>query len=149
MLTTDSKPPLGPDASVDPHDAPTVLAPRRVLVIDDHPDTAESLAVLLAVNGHEAKATISAFAAFDALLSFDPDVCLVDLRMPLMDGFETAARLRVILGPRVRIFAITGELAAVLDPRVEVFEQVFTKPLDPSELLRAVVDSPPPGRPSP
>jgi CheY-like chemotaxis protein len=122
------------------------VSPRRVLIIDDHPDTAASLAVLLSANGHHARATRSAFAAFHALAAFDPDVCLVDLRMPLMDGFETAIRLRVILGPHVRIMAITGELRAAADPRAEeLFERVFAKPLDVGELLRAIVDAPPVG----
>jgi CheY-like chemotaxis protein len=123
--------------------APTVVAPRRVLVIDDHHDTAESLAVLLAADGHDARAVRSAFTAFDALAGFDPEVCLIDLRMPLMDGFETAARLRTILGPRVRLLAITGELAAAADPRAAAFERVFAKPLDVDELLRAVAAGPP------
>ena len=64
--------------------------------------------------------------------------------MPMMDGFETATRLRVILGPHVRIMAITGELRAAADPRAAVlFERVFIKPLDIDELLRAIVDAPP------
>jgi two-component system, OmpR family, response regulator len=116
---------------------------RRVLVVDDHTDTAASLAVLLAANGHQARAAGSAFAAFDVLAEFDPEVCLIDLRMPLMDGFETADRLRMILGPRVRLLAITGELAAASDSRAARFEQVFTKPLAVAELLRAVASGPP------
>jgi CheY-like chemotaxis protein len=126
-----------------PNGSSTAPVRRRVLVIDDHVDTATSLAVLLAAHGHHARAARSAFAAFHALAEFDPEVCLVDLRMPLMDGFETAARLRMILGPHVRLLAITGELVAALDPRAEVFERVFTKPLDVGELLRAIADSPP------
>lgn len=132
-----------PATQVLPHDAPTVLTGRRVLVVDDHPDTASSLAVLLAMHGHDARAALSAFAAFHALLEFDPEVCLVDLRMPMMDGFETAKRLRVILGPHVRLMAITGELRAALDPRGTIFERVFNKPLDVPELLRAVGGTPP------
>ena len=83
-------------------------------------------------------------AAFHSLAAFDPDMCLVDLRMPLMDGFETAARLRMILGPHVRLLAITGELAAARDPRTAMFERVLTKPLDAGELLQAITDRPPP-----
>ena len=125
-----------------PHDAPTVLVPRRVLVIDDHRDTTASLVTLLTVAGHLACGVTSAFAAFDVLLKFDPEVCLVDLRMPLMDGFETATRLRVVLGPRVRMLAISGELRAAADPRAAaVFERVFTKPLDVPNLLREIADA--------
>jgi CheY-like chemotaxis protein len=123
-------------------DPPAVTAPRRVLVIDDHPDTADSLALILASAGHDARAVRSAFAAFDVLFGFDPDVCLVDLRMPVMDGFEAARRLRVILGPHVRLLAITGELAAVADPRAAAFERVLAKPIDVAELLRALTAVP-------
>jgi two-component system, OmpR family, response regulator len=126
-------------------DAPTAATPRRVLVIDDHLDTAASLAVLLDAVGHDARAARSAFAAFDTLAEFDPDVCLVDLRMPMMDGFETAVRLLVILGPHVRLLAMTGEPRAAADPRTAAFERVFAKPLDVPELLRAVAESPPGG----
>jgi CheY-like chemotaxis protein len=67
----------------------------------------------------------------------------VDLRMPTMDGFETAVRLLTILGPHVRLLAITGELTEAADPRTAAFERVLTKPLDMPELLRAVADKPP------
>jgi CheY-like chemotaxis protein len=110
----------------------------KVLILDDHPDTAESLAVLLSVYGHDVQAMTSGYAAFDALAGFTPDVCLLDIRMPGMDGFQVAARMREVLGPGVRLLGITGELQAAVDPRAEVFDRVFTKPPDPRELLRAV-----------
>jgi CheY-like chemotaxis protein len=124
-------------------DPPAVTALRRVLVIYDHPDTADSLALLLSVAGHDARSVRSAYAAFDVLVGFDPEVCLVDLRMPAMDGFEAALRLRVILGPHVRLLAITGEPEAAADPRAVVFEQVFTKPIDMTEVLWELADVPP------
>jgi CheY-like chemotaxis protein len=133
-MTTDA-PPL-------PSAARTKVAPRRVLVIDDHPDAAESLAVLLTAAGHYAIPAQSAPQAFDALFKFDPEVCLVDLRMPGMDGFEAVRRLRVVLGPHVRMLAITGERDAAADPRVAAFDRVFTKPPDVPALLRAVADAP-------
>ena len=125
-----------------PPDDPTVVYQRRVLVIDDHPDTAESLAVLLTAAGHYALPVTSAVKAFDALFKFDPQVCLVDLRMPGLDGFEAARRLRVVLGSHVRMLAITGELSAAEDPRAAAFDRVFTKPPDVPALLRAVADAP-------
>ena len=66
----------------------------QILVVDDHPDEAESLAVLLGVNGHEARAARNAFAAFTVLADFAPDVCVLDLRMPRWDGFTLAEKLR-------------------------------------------------------
>jgi CheY-like chemotaxis protein len=130
------------DASAHPPDAPIAVAPRRVLVVDDHPDAATSLAVILTAAGHDALPVRSAFTAIEALMAFDPDVCLVNLRMPRMAGFEAAARLWVILGPHVRLLAITGEPEAAADARAAAFERVFAKPIDVAELLRALAAVP-------
>lgn len=132
-----------PDVPPRATDTPIAAARRRVLVIDDHPDTADSLALLLVLAGHAALPARCALTAFEALRTFDPDACVVDLRMPDMDGFEAACRLRVILGPRVRLIAITGELGAAADPRVAVFERVLTKPIDMAEMLRELEGEPP------
>ena len=110
----------------------------KILVIDDNRDTAESLAVLLTLAGHDARSVTSGYAAFTALSEFTPEVCLVDIRMPGMNGYEVAARLRAIFGPGVRLLALTGELGAERDPRATVFEQVFAKPPDLGELFGAV-----------
>jgi CheY-like chemotaxis protein len=114
----------------------------RVLVVDDNPDAAESLAILLRCDGHDVRAVTGAFPAFDVLAEFTPDVCLLDLRMPVLDGFTLAERLREELGPRVRLLALTGEQAAASDPRAGVFERVLTKPPDLDELLAAVAVPP-------
>jgi two-component system CheB/CheR fusion protein len=110
----------------------------KVLVLDDHPDTAESLGMLLSMSGHDVRAMTSGYAAFEVLTEFTPDVCLLDIRMPGMSGYEVASRMREVLGPNVRLLALTGERDAAADPRSEVFERVLTKPPDPDELFRAV-----------
>ena len=110
----------------------------KVLVLDDNTDGAESLGMLLGLHGHDVRAVTTAKAAFDALADFTPDVCLLDIRMPGMSGYEVASRMREVLAPGVRVFALTAELDAVADPRAEVFDQVFTKPPDLGELLGAV-----------
>ena len=112
----------------------------KVLVLDDNPDTAESLGILLGLHGHNVRAVTSGYAAFDALADFDPDVCLVDIRMPGMDGYQVASRMRRVLGPSVRVLALTGELGAAADPRSSVFDHVFIKPPDLGELLGAVAE---------
>jgi CheY-like chemotaxis protein len=112
----------------------------KVLVLDDHRDTAESLGLLLGLHGHDVRAVTSAYAAFDALADFAPDVWLVDVRMPGMDGYEVARRVREALGPGARVLALTGELEAAADPRAAVFDRVFTKPPDLEELLGAVAE---------
>ena len=110
----------------------------KVLVLDDHPDTAESLGMLLSMSGHDVRAMTSGYAAFEALTEFTPDVCLLDIRMPGMDGYEVASRMREALGPSVRVLALTGELQAAADPRAEVFDRVLIKPPNLMELLSAV-----------
>ena len=114
----------------------------RVLVVDDHRDTAESLGIVLGLHGHDVRAVTNGFAAFSAVVDFTPDVCVVDVRMPGMDGFAVAERLRAILGPGVRLVAVTGERTAASDPRAGVFDRVLTKPLGLGELLGAVAAAP-------
>lgn len=109
-----------------------------VLVIDDNADAAESLAMLLDLQGHDTQAVTSGFAAFHHISEFTPEVCLIDIRMPGMDGYQVAARLRELLGQRARLLAVTGKLTAATDPRATVFEKVLAKPVDLGELLTAV-----------
>ena len=97
---------LGVAAAVDatPVDAESTAARRgrRILVVDDNVDAADSLAMLLALNGHQPRVEYSAVAALAAVESFHPDAIFCDLGMPGMGGHEFAARLR-----RQRRFAAT------------------------------------------
>ena len=87
--------------------------PRRVLVIDDHRRRLR-VAHLAAVAPRALTPGASPARSRRSTLApeFQPDVCLVDLRMPVMDGYAVAARLRGVLGlgPVVRLVAVTGEL---------------------------------------
>jgi CheY-like chemotaxis protein len=79
----------------------------RVLVVDDEVDTAETLAEVLETLGHAARTAHDGPAALEAVAAFDPDVVLLDLGLPGMDGFEVARRLRE-RASRVRLIAVTG-----------------------------------------
>jgi PAS domain S-box-containing protein len=68
--------------------------PRRILVVDDNVDAAESLAVLLRLEGHEVRVACDGKAALAAALADPPEMVVLDLGMPGMDGFEVARRLR-------------------------------------------------------
>jgi CheY-like chemotaxis protein len=114
----------------------------NILVVDDHPDEAASLAVLLGINGHDARAASNALSAFSLLTDFTPDVCVLDLRMPWWDGFTLVEKLRRALPRRVRYLAVTADPEAAGDERAAAFEGVFTKPLDVDGLLRAVAADP-------
>jgi CheY-like chemotaxis protein len=68
--------------------------PMRVLVVDDNVDSAESMAVLLRLYGHEVRLAHDGEAALEEARSFKPDVMFLDLSLPKMDGYEVARRLR-------------------------------------------------------
>jgi signal transduction histidine kinase/DNA-binding response OmpR family regulator len=89
---------------------PVAAASKRVLIVDDNVDAADALAELLQSLGYEAKAAHDAFAALELAPSFRPDVCLLDIGLPVMDGYELAARLRSasLVGDDTRIIAVTG-----------------------------------------
>ncbi len=85
-------------------------APRqRVLIVDDNEDAANSLALLLEIDGHTAMAVYTAGDALAQATAFDPEVVLLDIGLPEMDGFEVAGRMRDL--PRTRpmhLVALTG-----------------------------------------
>lgn len=72
----------------------TRLPGRRVLVVDDNRDAAETLGALLAELGATVEIACSGGEAFDVLKSFNPDTVLLDLGMPDMDGYEVSRRIR-------------------------------------------------------
>jgi len=67
---------------------------RRLLVVDDNEDSAVSLAMLLRLQGHDVRVAYSGAAALDLAASYRPDMILLDIGMPGMDGYEVARRLR-------------------------------------------------------
>jgi signal transduction histidine kinase/CheY-like chemotaxis protein len=81
----------------------------RVLVVDDNADAAESLAVLLRMSGHEVEVAYNGPTALEAADSFRPEVVLLDIGLPELDGYEVARRLRE--NPRTQaalLIAVSG-----------------------------------------
>jgi len=82
---------------------------RRILVVDDNVDAAESLALLLSLEGHEVRTAHDGPAALTAAQGEPPDLVILDLGMPGMDGYEVARRLRAMPGSNdVLLVALTG-----------------------------------------
>jgi two-component system CheB/CheR fusion protein len=67
---------------------------RRVLVVEDNRDSAETLGLMLEMWGHEVRAAHDGPSALETALGFRPDVVLLDIGLPGMDGYEVARRLR-------------------------------------------------------
>jgi len=74
---------------------PSASGSRRVLVVDDNVDSAESMAVLLRLYGHDVRLAHDGEAALEEARSFRPDVMFLDINLPKMDGYEVARRLRL------------------------------------------------------
>ena len=67
---------------------------RRILIVDDNADAAESTAMLLSLDGHEVAVAVDGPSALERAKDFRPDVVLLDIGLPEMDGYDVARRLR-------------------------------------------------------
>lgn len=99
----------GPIASATAIPAPERSEPfaRRVLIIDDNADAADSMAMLLQIEGHIVDTAYSPEEGLTKAMNFAPEVVLLDLGLPRMDGCEVARRLRAA-GLPARLVAVTG-----------------------------------------
>jgi two-component system, chemotaxis family, CheB/CheR fusion protein len=85
------------------------IPPRRILIVEDHADTADTMAAFLRYRGHQVDVARSGYAGLVAAIATEPEVILLDLEMPGMDGWEVARRLRATGEfDDVLIIAITG-----------------------------------------
>ena len=118
----------------------TAHATRRVLVVDDNADAAESLAMLLEVNGDNVRVAYDGEEALEAEGDFRPDVVLLDIGMPKLSGYDVAKRIREVRGGKVLIVAITGwgQEDDRRRAREAGFDHHFTKPVDYQALLDVI-----------
>jgi CheY-like chemotaxis protein len=97
------------DARASQPAAPIATARRRVLVADDNLDAAESLAMLLTMMGHEVRAAHDGVQAIEQAEQFRPDLILMDVGMPKVDGLQAATQIRsMVWGAEPVIVALTG-----------------------------------------
>lgn len=116
-------------------------APRRVLVIDDNQDAAESLAMMLSLEGHVVRTGFGADDAFAMTRDWQPDVVLLDIGLPGMDGYEVARRLRAgALPPALRLVALTGygQPEDLQRSAAAGFDDHLVKPVSLAALARAL-----------
>jgi CheY-like chemotaxis protein len=113
------------------------LKKRRILVADDNRDAADSLAMLLRSDGHEVLVAYDGAKALEAIRESRPDVALLDIGMPEMNGYEVARRVREICPKEsLTLIAVTGwgqqsDIARAMEAG---FDRHFTKPIDPTFL---------------
>ena len=130
-------------------DAPATAVRRRILVADDNPDALASLSEVLRLQGHEVFSACNGTLALECAERHLPQVALLDIGMPLLDGYEVARRIRAQpWGAQITLFALTGWGQ---DPdrrrsREAGFDQHLVKPVDLgtlSELLARLPDRSP------
>src|SRR5262245_38368210 len=123
--------------------AQTATVSRRILVVDDNRDSAESMAALLELWGHKVVVAHDGPTALAATAKHDPDLAFLDIGLPGMDGYEVARHLRTQQGGAGRILiALTG-LGREEDRRRALeagFDRHLTKPVNP-ETLQGIVST--------
>ncbi len=118
---------------------------RRVLVVDDNVDAADSLCKLLELDGHDVRVAHGSRAALECVEAFAPDVVLLDIGLPELDGYEVARRIRAgARGPDVLLVALTGwaQDADKRRARDAGFDRHLTKPVDIGELEALIAAAP-------
>ena len=135
-----SKPALAHDEGQSPApDAPSTG--HRILVVDDDVDAADSLGMLLDMMGHQIHVAYDGRSAIDATRTFRPEVILLDIGMPGMDGHDTCRQLRQLPWAQgITIVALTGwgQEQARRESREAGFDLHFVKPVNPDHILEAL-----------
>ena len=114
---------------------------RRILVVDDNADAADSLGVLLGIWGHEVEIAHNGVAALEVARKFDPELVFLDIGLPEMNGYEVARRLREEAGlARAKFIVLSGYGTERdhLRSRDAGFDLHLVKPVDPRSLSAAI-----------
>jgi len=121
-------------------------AARRVLIVDDHVDSADIIAEALETEGHETRVAYNPLSAMAIAAEFRPDVAILDVNLPSMDGYELGAALRADLS-ECRFIALTGDATGLscLRSQWAGFHGYLSKPVGLDELLAAVSEARPSG----
>jgi signal transduction histidine kinase len=121
------------DAPRKREEAPSIasVSPRRILIVDDNTDAADSLALLLQMEGHVAQPVYGPNEALERATEFDPEIILLDIGLPGMDGYEVAKRVRA-RGSKAQIVALTGygQFEDIERAHAAGFDAHLVKPVD-------------------
>jgi len=117
-------------------------AAQRILVVDDNVEVADTLALLLECPQYEVRTAYNGREALDVARAFMPDLIILDIDMPVMDGFTAARMLRDAKTGQEKqmLIALTGMTSANdrLEARNSGFDMILPKPIEPNYLLNMV-----------
>ena len=119
--------------------------PRRILVVDDNYDSAESLALLLQLHGHEVRQAHDGVEAVEAAAAFAPEIVVLDIGLPKLNGYDAARQIRALpSGKRIVLVALTGWGQAADRQRSAEsgFDLHLVKPVNPEALSKLIAGLP-------
>jgi CheY-like chemotaxis protein len=118
---------------------PAAVRPRRILLIEDNADAREAMCALLELDGHDVQAAADGPQGLELARTKLPEIVLIDIGLPGMDGFEVARRMRA-LGQPVVLVALTGYGQPEDRRRTQEagFDVHLVKPVDPADLTNAL-----------
>jgi CheY-like chemotaxis protein len=112
--------------------------PHDIVIIDDNADSAEALAILLGLHGHCIRIAADGPSGLTECLSRWPDIVLLDIGLPIVDGYEVAVRLRGAADGRpLKLVALTGygQPSDIERSRAAGFDHHVVKPVEPAVLM--------------
>jgi len=117
--------------------------PERILIVEDDADNREMMRILLESSGHEVHDAADGTSGVEIATRLQPDIVLIDIGLPGLDGYEVARRIRAVLKDGPRLIALSGY--GQEKDRQRAFQAGFDdhllKPVDPTRLL-AVLTAP-------
>lgn len=124
-----------------PAPGPATIPPRRIVVVEDHDDARDALQLLLTLQGHEVQTASDGLTGVALILDAKPDVALIDVGLPGLDGYEVARRVREGMEhPMIRLVAVTGYGQPYDRARAREagFDLHLTKPVSPEDIGSAL-----------
>jgi PAS domain S-box-containing protein len=130
-----------PSEPAAPEPAAPGTTPLRILIVDDNHDGADTLAAVLRLMGHEVDTAYDGHEGVEAAVRMQPDVVLLDIGLPRLNGYEAARRIRS-QGLRTLLIAVTGwgQDEDRRRSRDAGFDHHLVKPVDPDELMRLLTE---------
>jgi CheY-like chemotaxis protein len=135
-------PPAHPQLPASASPIPTAIARQRIMIVDDNDDARMLLAEILGSLGHDVTTAGDGEAALEIVRTNPPDVAILDIGLPTMDGYELAAKLRETVAEPPFLIALTGygQPADRARGQTAGFDRFLVKPIDIRNLV-ATIDS--------
>jgi len=114
----------------------------RIVIVEDQNDAREALEMLLDIEGHEVFAASNAEEGLELILERQPQIALLDIGLPEMNGYDLAAEVRRKVGPAIKLIAMSGygQPEDIRRSKEAGFDRHLIKPVDPSRLANALRD---------